>query len=1072
MLFYEIKLNGKDITNSVSIGATIQEKLAEPMDDGSIHLPLSILDIEYTMKGFLEITIEEDEDLRKYEFLIINDNVNEGSKYGDYKHDLTVMEYSGKADDYIIRSFASTKIIKEEGEAPFTYNSYDINGFTSDNNGEIWIYQRLYMPKIDVKKMYYADEPIVIESVGYGKQGILDIYNDGLTYKFIPLFLKATKEGGLTQTVNISDNDSNFVLSEGWWTFEYGFYNTISYDVSTPTNQDISIYKFKVRIISREFVSIYDLLTQISDMVSKWGGIESKHYYNSTRLFEIDEDIADYLKSVEAPQMYFQKLTLRQALNTVFSYVNAISRLKKDNGNNIDKLTMDEFNKITGIFDLEDGVVGYSTQRSGSELTLKGVSFLERVMPSDLEEPTIETPANEMFKTVRAIDIQMTQDSFELKLERPIYKPKKLESLLKDVTILYRTTTHPNNLLEYGTFDYVLDLINRWINIEEWKLKEITTNFPSVYSTKPFEQNVGLAKNMTENLYWQEGDKSIKMSDLFGVAWKSNLIINVIKSAFFEYITRNNINPIIEEYYDAINQTTYSLMMSTYVFNIDFGTWTTSGSTMKDKLLFNVEYISLEDIVIDVDRKDITDNFNYYSEAKLNQTDKIVAAGLATRGMSGDIQRSGVRDLVVTQYHSKLSEVLKTGMYNPKNRLTITEMKLNLQNEFIAATYMLSKDFNRSQMFRALMQEYRWSEIPTSRQIHDRHELYKDYLIVLRPTKQISSTKTKIAVGTSKIIFDVLKNQSYADDTKITFALVRTDGMAEIYDEEVLKGFIMTPVSSFGIKDGLSFSFGFDSNLIAGDGLKTVITGNSQTYYNEAVRYTDLDGRFTKFWFALGQQGLSDLSAEGLALYPLLKISMLPETNITCGPVMFNNVLNDYLVWNKDSRQNAKLSYQISILPEEHNLYVFGQSFFSNNYLVKNRGDGTPKVLYIYDDEENYEFLKYGIFDDLKIKKGYNEDKKVRQLATGNRITLDYYEARLRIRFSQEIMDLKGTHWAIGDQEGNLYVASNEFINGFDVIDRHTRPNILEIGDFILPPESRTLNKNIKLSVTLVYSRV
>lgn len=1067
MLIYEIRLNGEDITDNISIGAITREKLAEPMDDGSIHLPLSFIDIEYEMKGLLEIVIEEGNLTREYEFLIVNDDIEEGSKYGEYKHDLTVMEYSGKYDDYIISSFASTKVLKDEGPAPFTYNSYNLNRPTAPDNNVFGFIQNLYLPPIKVDRIYYADEPIVIGVVEEAFQ-MLDVVSDlSATYKRTPVFLKAVKDGEDEQRVLLSDEPSNFILSKGEWTIQYGINNTVDYQyhagsIEVPLNQDVAFYEYHIRVIDRKDISIYDLLQRISDMKSKFGGIESKIYYYETRLFEIDEDIVDYLKSVEAPQMYFQKMTVRQAVNTVFSYVNAISRFKRNNSGHIDKLSMDEFNKVTGIFDFEDdGVSNYSAQRSGSELSLKGVSFLERAMPNDLDEPTIETPANDMFKTVRATNIQMTQDSFELKLERPIYQPKKLEALVREVIISYQTTSNPSSKDTYSEEDMIIDLTNRWINIEKWRLKEITTDFPNVHFEYIFTTDVGLAKNRVENIYWQEGDTSIKMSDLFGQVWQSNLIVNVIKSAFMEHFTRYTLRPYLyNDGYDDLMATYYEVEFPTTVFGTAEPFY--SRYLMLQGLLFNVEYISLEDIVVDFDRKDLTDNYKYYSEAKINQTDKLIATGHATRGMSGDIQRSGTRDIVISQYHNSLSELLKAGMYNPEHRLTIVEMKLNLQNEFIGATYMLSKDFNRARMFRSLMQEYRWSEIPTSRQIHDRHELYKDYLIVERPDKhEIVSEITKIRGGTAKIIFDILNNRDYINKTKITFAFVRTDGSSELYDTELVSSAIFSPVSSFGIKDGLSFSFGFDSNLIAGDSIKVVDTNQ---YYNNAIRYTDLDGRFTKLWFSLKQNRTNEFIDNPLLTeqtefmnYPLLLVSPNNFENevrgvIDSGSPNFNDSNSDYLIWNKDSRQNAKLSYQISILPEEHNLYVFGQPFFSNNYLVKNRleDNGTPKYLYIYTNEEDYEFLKYGIFDDLKIKGGYDEENVIEiDLANSS---IYYTEDKLKFRITNsDILSLidEATHWAIGDENHNLYVACNENLYGFDVIAQHIRHDIKEIGGYI-----------------------
>jgi hypothetical protein len=90
--------------------------------------------------------------------------------------------------------------------------------------------------------------------------------------------------------------------------------------------------------------------------------------------------------------------------------------------------------------------------------------------------------------------------------------------------------------------------------------------------------------------------------------------------------------------------------------------------------------------------------------------------------------------------------------------------------------------------------------------------------------------------------------------------------------------------------------------------------------------------------------------------------------------------------------------------------------------------------LYVYEDGTTY-----GKFEDLKIKDGYETPVL---LVRSTNVT---FTSR-QFRFTGSI-DLSGaTSWAIGDANGNLYIACNDNHNGFNVSEQHLRPGLLEIG--------------------------
>ena len=100
-------------------------------------------------------------------------------------------------------------------------------------------------------------------------------------------------------------------------------------------------------------------------------------------------------------------------------------------------------------------------------------------------------------------------------------------------------------------------------------------------------------------------------------------------------------------------------------------------------------------------------------------------------------------------------------------------------------------------------------------------------------------------------------------------------------------------------------------------------------------------------------------------------------------------------------------------------------------------------LVYIYDD-----LTPYGIFDDLKIKSGYN---KTLVLFNGANVEIDTTEKTFRFLSTTLTDVLNGANWAIGDEFGNLYLACNENLEGFNFFKKHFVQDLLEIGNREIP---------------------
>lgn len=1069
MLKYLFELNGNEIKD-VAIGVNIVDKFEEPLDEGHLLLPISTRGYEYDMRGVFSIVIEDDDEVQeKYDFLIIKDNVIATSKFGYYSHQLMVVEYSHKMDNYLVHTLTKTKGIIDDTPARFQYtpdtNSNSTFVFNEDDvSGSLYI--KGFVSELDVRSTYFSGQSIIFPQVpqAYVHTGSWSVggWND---YVRKNVFIRTNMTG--TSQVILNSTATNWTAVKGSWTIEYGYYD--EFDIERV------LYTFYIQVVDKVSITILDIINDLRDSVSKFGGIESKYYFESTRIFNVDETLASKLALIEAPQIFIQKATLRQVINAVFLFINSISRLQYV-AEDEDILTADAFNIYNGVFEKQD-IANFATSQDVTQLGSKGLVWGERLLPNNLDEPTMETPAEKLHNYVRSESVQITEDNFAFILERQLYQPKKFIVVIPRIEI-YANRVDPISGLRRSIYlvNLELDLTSRLIDKDMWVLKLITNDFPDPVLLEPFSINVGMRNNRVENLMWEQGSYALKLSEVIGYVFQTTLIKNVIKQAIVEKLSRMELPVFIsgDKISNIINFEVYDFEDNRNFFTGQY--WR--------KWKFNFEYITFDDITFSTEREDISYN-KFYSETRQNQSDKLSNISLLSRKVYGDIQRAGVPTQTFSKYHEKLGTIYPRGAVDSDGNVIVTK-KLNLHNNYLLTTYMTTKDHNRLSEFIGIDQLYRWSEIPTSKQIFQRQEAYKDYLYFCPPDEVSTDEVTKINRDTAVyLIVGVLKNNvglsPYEDKkTKITHAYVRTDGFLENYpDADFTMYAITTPVSSFGVKGGFVFSFGWESNQVANDRIKFVrsslLVG---TYWKEPIRYTDNSGRFNELWFQLSTRFTidnDDWDAEGLLLfdgreYNLPLVRTIGDTDyetgfgdevdrvIDCGVPLLDNATYDPLIIRKDSSQSIKINYEIGMMSKNYQEYIFGHRFFTENFIAKNVVSN-PKYLYTY----NTDSIKYGKFDDMLIKEGW----QFKVLITLSNVSFDgsvfQFTSTLGDTFDLGLVKL----WAIGDNEGKLYLACNSSNNGFKVCRKHFRPDLYEIGTIV--PEVPLLNYNYVYS-DMIYA--
>jgi hypothetical protein len=988
--------------------------------------------------------------------------VSLSSQYGRYRHDITLVEYTAKLDAYIMASLAKTRDVENTMLAKFeiTDDGAALNrGYDIGISGAFkFRYDHLvWLPPIHIQQTYYTNTNYTLPQCDTAYQGtsvVASLDNTRLLeYERRPVVFRIVNAdtGSTGSWQYLSNGSKTFSFTEtGNYYIEYGL-EAVDFPVDTGyTAGFYAIIRFYFTVSEYYQHTVYDALLSVRQNVSKGGGIESEYYYEDTRIFDIDPTYETYLKSIQIPQMYLEQATARQMLIFVLSYINALPRLEYvEDG--LDTLTLEKFNLSAGDYTKED-IVEQSGHQNINQIGTRSYSPLNQVLPNNMDEPTTYAPTQDGLMQVRADNLQITDSSFSIKLPKEIYTPKDLEIYVPKISF---SCSVVDGFDIPDLEDLEISLITRLINIEEWKLKYVTDNFPSITTKAFYDYDIGLRLNMVDNLYWELGAKKIQLSDVYGTLVNRTIFQNVIKLGIYEYLMIHMPEPYTYNY-GGTDVMVYGGVIGDVDLEFLYNT-----EAYKD-LRFRFSYLTIENLVTKQDKEDLS-QIDFYSEMRQNQDESIINAVRSSRKNYGNLQRTGNKAFSFQKLHYSLLDQYTVGLKD-SNDYTITHVTRYFYGLYFMAEYFATKYHNRESRQTIVDQTYRWRDNYT-KNVFNRHENYSDYITIYPPTfttRTLQHTKIYSKSTTIGTFLKILLGDTITDfQTRASVAFVRTDGMFKV-DPETYGNYyaLAIPVSAYPVKNGLAFTFGFDNNQVAGDGL--VLRGAN--WYNQAVRYTDDKGRFTKLGFSIKPS--YELDSDDFETYPKITKSFLTSLSrdnyFYCGGIDINEAGADALVIDKDPLTNFKLTYQLNAVSYNVGQYVFGQALFNDNLLVNNPNGQMPAYLYLYEDGTVYE-----LFDDLNIKSGY-----------ATQITLDntyisYSSITDKVTFS-ELVDLTDvTSWAIGNADGELYIACNEGLNGFLVNQEHFRYGVKEIGyksihsTVAIPDYEISINIPISLGSTL-----
>lgn len=1082
-MVYKFFINDVDVTPRVEIGANVKERFAEELDVGS--LTLSFWDTGGSIKSLSRVDIVELEDdgeteVKRYHMLVISDNVEPITKMSPlkYRHELSLIELTHKLDYSIVNALSFSQPIEDLVTAPFT-SVYKTTIGTEVFDGmanEAQANAACEFPKIPpVFSRYQRD--IEIKSVDKAKIWVAstDGNDPALLFGEFDLILRLIRideildeeneliqTETLLQTFNLSQNDFIVTnLEPSKYIIEIGLDESFVLFGNQNTNIERK-YRYFVEVNTLFEYTLFDVIEKIRDLAP----LEKKSIHEQTRLFNISEELENKLKEIKSPQIYIEKLTSREALNEALKYVNAISRLIRTGDDDI--LTANFFNERRDSyqFDLSDAFATSSSQ-DALNYTSNNRSFLRNAInTNELNNPSVNELGS-IYKGLRSSAFQVLPENGQLVLGYNIYR-------------LVSVKAKVNVRLFYQNIDDALGSTTRFEKIEELDVdltpyvveknilniaRKINDVFGTAGDLRRYNRNFFRDREI-ELCSYSFGDNVIDFGGTVGSLFARTKFQRIIEAAVAEKLTYRQ----GERYRNPDGTFPTDIMegskavFSDNNFNPDGNVFSANQSTSlgianNDYLLeipINATYIALEDNVVDSHKED-TSIIDKYTERVNNINARIVNYQRASINNYGIAQRLGVPTITYGKM-VRFNDEENAGDINQNNEIIVEKDNIFYIDHKVAA-YEASRDFNRLSQFIKVDRAFRPFENPLNRDIIDRNDIYTEYLEYSTSDENIQPRTndtliSSIALGT--IINTLIKNNNAPKDY-VKLAILRTDGFLRQNPEptEFISHGLLIPVIAQGGKNTLSFKFGFKNNISAGDFIRInndesigtiqdlfnrLISNVSELFdenyssrpygfWREFITYGDKNGFFDEMHFKMltdfvlppsyGNQGYF----KETQFLPLVKstagntFTYFAEQNVN---LAFENAggksFDDAFIIKKNTSEIYSFTYQVSFTPasiENNEKIIIGRKMSDENLLVFPFEEKTMK-LHLYGDPSK----RYSKFDDEFVI----PSEQIIDLE--NNINVLSFAARpYGIEITANLSNV--THWAIADEDGNLYLANN-----------------------------------------------
>jgi len=1030
---YQFLLNGIDVTDRVQLGVNIKERFAEELDVGS--LTLSYFELGDTIKVLSRVEIikydDNDNIIKKYDMLVSEDSVEPITKTNNlFKHELSLVELTHKLDYYLINSLSFTQPIEEGVKAPFKHE-FSIREVNDDKP----VYSKvstIEFPQLPELVNRYYDGSITIPKM---EKAILSLPNDPYGINLlvsgnfdILLTVKRNNNNVITTVRNAYNiTQSDLVLTDlpnGTYTFDF-FVDEVVEAPKQPESQ--SVFEPPVFVeVKRRFIfesiftirkrySMFDVIERIKNTYP----IERADLHEQTRVFKISTALENKLKEIPAPQLYMNRLTLRESINNALRYVNAVSRLIDNDGN---ELTANFFNERKGSFLFNDNTKFQSiaSQDAGNYASVNRAYLNNVIASNNTDNPSVQIMLGSL-TGLRSESYQLLPENGKIMLTYDILR------LVKVVARVKLRLAYTRYLTQQETFPQPDEVINVFeeidLDVTPYIVEETIYNL-----LDPIVDTFGTSGNFNElrNEFFRDKKNQIAFyryrsnfidfGGTVGSFYPRTRLNRVLESAITEYLSQRVGERLRLPDGSYNNNYVYrgrqSLLNEPGFFNsaIDlFGKDETqplnlTNTDYLEEIGFNVSYIAIERTVDDAFKED-TEYINKYTERVINNNDRVINYERAAISNYGISQRLGVPTrrygAVYKMANSEDSE--QVGFINDRNEVVVEKDNVIYKDHELYVTET-SRDFNRLAKFIAVDRQYRPTEIPSSRETLERDDIYTEFIEYSTSNELITPRENDTFINNKflEIFLNTLERNVNKEVESVKGVLVRTDGFLEkfpdIYNEfdslELSRALLIS-VISLGGKNNLSFEFDFNSNVSAGDrieenqnGTDTIVdwwnTMSSQItewfenltdgqdysprpygLWRQFVPYGNDNGEFRLLHFKLLTDfnlGTANISSNRYFTetrnLPLVKSfsAFSEQANLLVAESGNNITFDKALVINKDVSEIFTLKYQVTLVPTSDEN--------NRNIVIGQKLTGENLLVYFYQDKQ----LKLYLYNDENKK--------------------------------------------------------------------------------------------------------
>lgn len=636
--------------------------------------------------------------------------------------------------------------------------------------------------------------------------------------------------------------------------------------------------------------SIYDVIMRIRECCQLRRMDDPRPYP-----FEItNAAFIAYLKGIKAPQFFLNMGNVKDALNQVFKYLNAISRLE-----NFTELTADFFNKYNELLS-EEGILDEGQSQNIEDYATSLLSNISNAI-ADNDDPAsvIVYPSDTDWASMRTKESAiLDSNNASAILESKIYKINNLWLYVEISGVNIAKT--PNILFNCAQF-----LVEK-----------------SVYETLPTRST------------WNKNKYEVGARDYY--SWDLS-ILGKDAALYYEYLG--------DEIKGFGNGTKTSLFGTSYTINIllsyyyakqhdglrddqtDGASAMPNGINLKENkfenILWRCEYVSTTDTRIAVQKIDLSD-YNTPSVQQINQASNLVNIKAYGDNMSGLLQRMGNAEKIRTKLFKHYEDCPKVGDYTEDGYVVTTTQKA-IYNDFVSCSIALTKNFNRKSQFVDVASEVRQFVIPAAGQSLVRQCNFEEYIYLDTGNNYQAEETLLNSTNHLSAIFNANNKSNSPKMALLTFI-----------DANDVERKILKSVDTKGVANTIVFTISFTDNRGAGNSTSEKYKDGTKIV-QQPILYSDELGSCYRLKIDVASQIY--LATENFETN-FMCARGLPEALTNLSALWPSGFFNQSIIFNllKDPSEILKITIQEHILPIPQNKdkMIIGRGFTLENPLVMN----------------------------------------------------------------------------------------------------------------------------------------